>query len=236
MSHEPITTHLKETRRFEPPAEFAKTARIGSREAFDALYRESLDSPDTFWRRETEDLVFRTPWTSTVSWTLPHAKWFEGATLNITESCLDRHLGTARRNKAAIVWEGEMGETRTLTYSELHRETVLLADALQRHGITSGDRVAIYMGMVPEVVVAMLACARIGAVHTVVFGGFSADALRDRIQDCGAKAVITQDGAFRRGNVVPLKTTVDRPSPSPRPRARSSCWCIVTSASVSPCT
>jgi acetyl-CoA synthetase len=210
MSHEPITTHLKETRRFEPPAEFAKTARIGSREAFDALYRESLDSPDTFWRRETEDLVFRTPWTSTVSWTLPHAKWFEGATLNITESCLDRHLGTARRNKAAIVWEGEMGETRTLTYSELHRETVLLADALQRHGITSGDRVAIYMGMVPEVVVAMLACARIGAVHTVVFGGFSADALRDRIQDCGAKAVITQDGAFRRGNVVPLKTTVDQ--------------------------
>src|SRR4051812_46350772 len=210
MSHEAIQSLLKETRRFEPPAEFAARARIGSREAYDALYRESLESPDTFWRRETKDLVLRTPWTETLAWDLPHAKWFLGATLNITESCLDRHMKTATRNKAAIVWEGEFGATRTLTYAELYRDTVLLADALRAHGVEKGDRVAIYMGMVPEVAVAMLACARLGAVHTVVFGGFAADALRDRIHDCQAKVVITQDGGFRRGHVLPLKETVDR--------------------------
>src|SRR5512147_2983182 len=147
MSHDAITSHLKETRRFE-------RAHLGSRAAFDALYRESLDSPDTFWKRETAALVLRTPWTTTLEWNLPHAKWFQGATLNITESCLDRHLATATRNKAAIVWEGEFGATRTLTYAELYRETVLLADALRSHGVEKGDRVAIYMGMVPEVAVA----------------------------------------------------------------------------------
>src|SRR4029077_19641521 len=121
-----------------------------------------------------------------------------------------RHLATATRNKAAILWEGEMGETRTLTYAELHRRTVLLADALRKHGVEKGDRVAIYMGMVPEVAIAMLACARIGAVHTVVFGGFAADAIRDRIQDSQAKVVITQDGGYRRGQVLALKGAVDK--------------------------
>jgi acetyl-CoA synthetase len=216
MSHEAIASLLKETRRFAPPEEFARRARIGSREEYDRLYRESIDHPDTFWARETKDLVLRTPWTRTVEWELPHARWFLGATLNITESCLDRHLGTAVRNKAAIVWEGEMGDTRTLTYAQLWRETVLLADALRKHGVGKGDRVAIYMGMVPEVAVAMLACARLGAVHTVIFGGFAADAIRDRVHDSQAKVVITQDGGHRRGNVLALKETVDRALEQPQ--------------------
>jgi acetyl-CoA synthetase len=218
MSDE-ITSLLKENRRFDPPAAFATRARVSSREAYDALYRESIEQPDAFWRREAGDLVFRTPWTTTQEWALPHAKWFLGATLNVTESCLDRHLGTATKNKASIIWEGEHGDTRTLTYAQLHRETLRLASALKRLGIEKGDRVAIYMGMVPEVAVAMLACARIGAVHTVVFGGFAADALRDRIHDSQAKLVITQDGGYRRGNIVPLKETVDRALAQPQAKS-----------------
>ncbi|WP_437831124.1 acetate--CoA ligase [Sorangium sp. So ce1153] len=219
MSQDAITSLLKETRRFEPPAEFSRRARVGAPEAYEALYRESIEQPDAFWRREAGDLVFRTPWATTSDWTLPHAKWFLGATLNVTESCLDRHLTTATKNKAAIIWEGEHGATRTLTYAQLHRETLLLANALKRLGIEKGDRVAIYMGMVPEVAVAMLACARLGAVHTVVFGGFAADALRDRIHDSQAKLVITQDGAYRRGQVVPLKATVDRALAQPEAKS-----------------
>ncbi|WP_437621447.1 acetate--CoA ligase [Sorangium sp. So ce1151] len=219
MSQDAITSLLKETRRFEPPAEFSRRARVGAPEAYEALYRESVEQPDAFWRREAGDLVLRTPWTTTSDWTLPHAKWFLGATLNVTESCLDRHLTTATKNKAAIIWEGEHGATRTLTYAQLHRETLLLANALKRLGIEKGDRVAIYMGMVPEVAVAMLACARLGAVHTVVFGGFAADALRDRIHDSQAKLVITQDGAYRRGQVVPLKATVDRALAQPEAKS-----------------
>ncbi|WP_156338159.1 acetate--CoA ligase [Chondromyces crocatus] len=214
-----IESLLKENRRFEPPAEFAKEARVTSREAYEALYRESVDDPDTFWRRESEALVFRTPWTKTLEWNLPHARWFLGATLNVSESCLDRHLSTPVANKTALLWEGENGDTRKLTYAELHRQTVLLASALKQLGIEKGDRVAIYMGMIPEVAVAMLACARIGAVHTVVFGGFSADALRDRIQDSQAKLVITQDGASRRGQIVPLKNTVDRALEQPEAKS-----------------
>ncbi|WP_437569467.1 acetate--CoA ligase [Sorangium sp. So ce542] len=219
MSQDAITSLLKETRRFEPPAEFSRRARVGAQEAYEALYRESIEQPDAFWRREAGDLVFRTPWTTTSDWSLPHAKWFLGATLNVTESCLDRHLTTATKNKAAIIWEGEHGATRTLTYAQLHRETLLLANALKKLGIEKGDRVAIYMGMVPEVAVAMLACARLGAVHTVVFGGFAADALRDRIHDSQAKLVITQDGAYRRGQVVPLKATVDKALAQPEAKS-----------------
>ncbi|KYF57516.1 acetyl-coenzyme A synthetase [Sorangium cellulosum] len=219
MSQDAITSLLKETRRFEPPAEFSRRARVGARETYEALYRESIEQPDAFWRREAGDLVFRTPWTTTSDWSLPHVKWFLGATLNVTESCLDRHLTTATKNKAAIIWEGEHGATRTLTYAQLHRETLLLANALKRLGIEKGDRVAIYMGMVPEVAVAMLACARLGAVHTVVFGGFAADALRDRIHDSQAKLVITQDGGYRRGQVVPLKATVDKALAQPEAKS-----------------
>ena len=205
-----ISSHLKESRRFAPPAAFAAEALVGSREAYDALYRESLEQPDAFWRRESSALVWRTPWTRTLSWELPHARWFEGATLNVSESCTDRHLSGATRNKAAIIWEGEHGEVRTLTYAQLHREVVRCAGALADLGVTKGDRVAIYMGMVPEVAVAMLACARLGATHSVVFGGFAAEALRDRIQDSGAKVLVTQDAGWRRGHLVHLKETADR--------------------------
>jgi len=217
MSSESITSVLKEDRRFEPSAEFAKAARIPSRAEYDRLYRESIDDPDTFWRRESADLVFKKPWTTTSRTKgggspaeFPFVEWFVGAELNVTESCLDRHVKTARRNKAAIIWEGELGGTRTLTYGELHRETIRCANAHAELGVKKGDRVAIYMGMVPEVAVAMLACARLGAVHTVVFGGFAADALANRIEDCQAKLVITQDGGYRRGQVLALKDVVDK--------------------------
>jgi acetyl-CoA synthetase len=224
MSNDGIASFQKENRRFEPSAEFVAKARIASRAAYDELYAESLAAPDAFWKRESADLVFRTPWTTTSEWKLPHTKWFLGATLNVTESCLDRHVdpkygNTSRANKAAIVWEGEYGDTRTVTYRQLHHETVRLANLLVSLGIQKGDRVAIYMGMVPEVAVAMLACARIGAVHTVVFGGFAADALRDRIEDCQAKLVITQDGAWRRGHLVPLKETVDKALAQPQTKS-----------------
>ena len=172
-----------------------------------------MEEPDVFWHEQTSDLVWRKPWDSFSEFRLDggrmQAKFFVGAKLNLTESCLDRHLHTARRTKAALIWEGEPGDTRTWTYFDLHREVVRLAAALTDLGVSAGDRVAIYMGMVPETVVAMLACARLGAPHSVVFGGFSADALRDRMNDLGAKVLLTQDGAWRRGNVVPLKKMAD---------------------------
>ena len=205
-----IGTFSEETRHFEPNEEFKKHARINSLEQYQRLYKESIESPDTFWKRETRDLVFRRPWTKICEWNLPHAKWFVGATLNATESCLDRHLQTGVKDKAAIVWESEPGETTTLTYAQLYEKVVEFAAVLREMGVKKGDRVAIYMGMVPEVVVGMLACARIGAPHSVVFGGFAAESLQDRINDCGAKVVLTQDGAWRRGRVVPLKDTVDK--------------------------
>ena len=204
-----IESRLKEERRFLPSAEFTRHARIQSHAEYAALYRQSLDEPDVFWREQTADLVWRAPWRTFSEWNLPKAKFFVGAKLNVSESCLDRHLETGRRTKAALVWEGEPGDTRTLTYFELHREVVRTAAALADLGVMPGDRVAIYMGMVPEATVAMLACARVGATHSVVFGGFSAEALRDRINDCGAKVLLTQDGAWRRGNVVPLKDMAD---------------------------
>lgn len=204
-----IETHSAETRTFEPSPEFVERARL-NRAQYEQLYRESIESPESFWRRETQDLVFRKPWQQLLEWKLPHAQWFVGAELNASESCLDRFLNTAVASKPAIIWESEPGETRTVTYAELHAEVVKLAAALRGLGVSKGDRVAIYMGMVPEAAVAMLACARIGAPHTVVFGGFAAESLRDRINDCAAKVVLTQDGALRRGNVVQLKAIVDK--------------------------
>jgi acetyl-CoA synthetase len=204
-----IESRLKEDRRFAPGEGFTAHARVSSHHAYEALYRQSLEDPEAFWREQTADLVWRAPWRKLSEWSLPRAKFFVGARLNVTESCLDRHLATSRRTKAAIVWEGEPGDTRTLTYFELHREVVRTAAALADLGVEPGDRVAIYMGMVPETVIAMLACARIGATHSVVFGGFSSEALRDRINDCGAKVLLTQDGAWRRGGVVPLKAMAD---------------------------
>src|SRR5215467_3178840 len=178
-----IESRLKEERRFEPSAAFVERARIRSRNAYEAMHKKSLEEPDAFWREETRDLVWRTPASKFGEWKLPKARFFVDAKLNVTESCLDRHLTTAARTRAAIVWEGEPGEVRTLTYFELHRETVRLAAALTDLGVKAGDRVAIYMGMVPETAIAMLACARIGAPHSVIFGGFSSDALKDRIND-----------------------------------------------------
>jgi len=192
-----------------PSDAFRAHARVTSHAAYTEMHRHSLAEPLEFWKEHTRDLVFRTPIAEYMKWELPHAKFFGGATLNVTESCLDRHLETGVRNRAAIVWEGEPGEVRTLTYFELHRDVVRLAAALTDLGVRAGDRVAIYLGMVPEAAVAMLACARIGAPHTVVFGGFSADALRDRINDCGCKVLLTQDGAYRRGHIVPLKKIAD---------------------------
>jgi acetyl-CoA synthetase len=211
---ETIVSRLSETRRFEPSETFRKAARISSREQYDALYRESLDDPDSFWKRETAGLRFRTPWRTVSEWKSPHTKWFLGATLNVTESCLEQQLELGNREKAALLWEAEpevdgTPETRRITYGELHEKVVAFASALGAMGVQKGDRVVIYMGMVPEVVVAMLASARLGAVHSIVFGGFAAEALRDRINDCQAKVVITQDGAYRRGNIVPMKATVD---------------------------
>jgi acetyl-CoA synthetase len=204
-----IESRLKEDRRFPPPDAFVKHARLGSHAAYAAMHAQSLEEPEVFWHEQTADLVWRQPWTTFSEWKLPQAKFFVGARLNVSESCLDRHVTTAHRTKAAILWEGEPGDTRTLTYLELHREVVRLAAALTDLGVVAGDRVAIYMGMVPEAAIAMLACARIGAPHSVVFGGFSSDALRDRINDCGAKVLLTQDGAWRRGNIVPLKNMAD---------------------------
>ena len=204
-----IESHTKEDRRFKPSNEFCKTARIQSHAKYKSMYDQSLADPDTFWREETQDLVFRTKWNAVSEWKLPKAKWFDGATLNLTESCLDRHLTTANRTRAAIIWEGEPGDTRTLTYFELHRDVCRLAASLTELGVKKGDRVAIYLGMVPEAATAMLACARIGATHSVIFGGFSSEALRDRINDSGAKVLLTQDGAWRRGNIVPLKNMAD---------------------------
>jgi acetyl-CoA synthetase len=219
MSHDAIETLLQENRRFPPPTWFAEQAHVSLREEYDKLYRESLDDPDGFWRREARQLVFRSPWTQTLDWQPPHSKWFVGARLNVSESCLDRHLRGHRKNKAALIWEGENGEQRTLTYAQLHGETERLARGLRKLGVASGDRVAIYMGMVPETVVAMLACARIGAPHTVVFGGFAPEALASRIEDSGANVVITQDGGYRRGKLLPLKQVVDTALESPKSKS-----------------
>ncbi len=210
MTANSIETFVAEDRRFEPSAAFRKRARIQSSEEYERLYQESLTDPDTFWKRETAELVLRKPWSSLKEWQLPHAKWFLGAQLNVTESCLDRHLKSETRNKKALIWESEPGESSSLTYAELHACVEQLTAVLRALGVERGDRVAIYMGMVPEAVIGMLACARIGAPHTVVFGGFAAESLSDRINDCQAKVVLTQDGAYRRGSVVPLKATVDR--------------------------
>ena len=179
--------------------------------AYKKLYAESVNSPETFWKRQAqEQLVWRRPFKKVLTWKPPQAKWFTGGTLNVAENCLDRHLGTARENKAAIIFEGEPGDVRTITYRQLLFHVCRLAHVFENMGVGKGDRVAIYMPMVPEAVVAMLACARIGAIHTVIFGGFSAESIKDRINDCQAKLVITADGGWRRGKIVELKATVDR--------------------------
>ncbi len=205
---ENITSLLREKRVFKPSAGFVKAARVGSAKA-EALRRKAAKNPEAFWSDAAKELVWFKPWKKVLDWKVPFAKWFVGGKLNVSYNCLDRHLAGPRRNKAAIIWEGEPGDVRTLTYRELHREVCKFANALKGLGVRPGDRVGIYMPMVPEAAVAMLACARIGATHSVVFGGFSAEALRDRMNDAEAKVLVTADGGWRKGAAVPLKEAVD---------------------------
>ena len=204
-----IESHLVENRVFNPSPEFSKAARIKSLAEYKKLHAESIADPEAFWAREASELQWSKPWTKVLEWDEPFAKWFVGGELNITENCVDRHLAGARRNKAAIIWEGEPGEKRVLTYQQLHRDVCRFANVLKRNQIKKGDCVLIYMPMVPEAAIAMLACARIGAVHTVVFGGFSSESIKDRLADSKSVAVITADGGYRRGGIVPLKHNVD---------------------------
>jgi len=205
-----ITSVLKESRSFPVPAEFAARARLRSETEAEALRRQAAADPVAFWAEQALALDWAQTWTTTFDWSAaPRAQWFLGGQLNVAVNCLDRHLSQGRKNKAAIIFEGEPGDIRTLTYAQLHKEVCQFANALIGRGIQPGDRVTIYMPLVPEAVVAMLACARIGAVHSVIFGGFSADAVADRNNDAGAKLVITADGGYRRGKVIPLKANVD---------------------------
>jgi acetyl-CoA synthetase len=199
-----LATLLSELRRFPPPAGFASSAN-GKEE----LYRAAERDREGFWAEQARVLQWIRPWDRVLEWNPPHAKWFVGGKLNVSANCLDRHLAGPTRNKAALIWEGEPGDRRVLTYWDLAREVRKAANALKRLGVEKGDRVAIYLPMVPEAVIAMLACARIGAVHSVIFGGFSAESVRDRVNDAEAKVLITADGGFRRGQVLPLKRLAD---------------------------
>ena len=204
-----IDSVLNEQRRFDPPQEFSAKAHVRSMEEYERLYQEAETDPEGFWGRIAEELHWFQPWEKTLTWKAPVVKWFEGGKINLSYNCLDRHVATWRKNKAAIIWEGEPGEVVTLTYQQLLVEVSKLANVLKSLGVKKGDRVAIYMGMTPALPIALLACARIGAPHTVIFGGFSANAIVDRVQDCNATAVITQDGGFRRGSEIKLKPVVD---------------------------
>jgi acetyl-CoA synthetase len=201
-----IDVLLQENRKFEPPDEFRASANVSSQDA----YREAAADPEAYWAKMAGELEWMRKWDKVLEWTPPHAKWFTGGKLNISVNCLDRHVRGGRRNKAALIWEGEPGDRRTLTYWDLYCEVNRFANVLRDFKVEKGDRVAIYMPLIPEVVIAMLACARIGAIHSVVFGGFSPESLRDRINDAEAKLLITADAGYRRGHVVPLKRNADK--------------------------
>ena len=209
LSQANIDSILQEKRVFEPSADFSKHAHIKSKEEYERIYAEAKADPEKFWAGIAKELHWFKPWDKVLEWNAPWAKWFIGGQINLSYNCLDRHVQTWRRNKAAIIWEGEPGDTRTYTYQQLLQEVERFSNCLKGLGIKKGDAVAIYMGMVPETAVAMLACARIGAVHSVIFGGFSANAIVDRVADQKSVAIITQDSAYRRGSQVPLKATVD---------------------------
>ncbi|HTR21130.1 MAG TPA: acetate--CoA ligase [Gemmatimonadales bacterium] len=202
---ERIETLLDEQRSFPPPAPFRQAAHVRDPEVYERARRDR----EGYWAEWAAQLEWIRPWDKVLEWKPPHAKWFTGGKLNASTNCLDRHLRAGRGEKVALIWEGEPGEVRRLTYRDLHDQVNRFANVLRRLGIARGDRVAIYMPMVPEVAIAMLACARIGAPHTVVFGGFSAESLRDRINDAEAKVVVTADGGYRRGSVIPLKANTD---------------------------
>jgi acetyl-CoA synthetase len=210
MSEKPVVSAeiealLREERSFPPSQAFRAQANVRD----ERVYEEAARDPEGFWETFARELEWSQPWTKVLDWNPPHAKWFVGGKINASVNCLDRHVKGPRRNKAAVIWEGEPGDRRTLTYHDLHRDVCQFANVLKSLGIKRGDLVAIYLPLVPELAVAMLACARIGAVHSVVFGGFSAESLRDRINDAQARMLITGDGGYRRGNIVPLKKIAD---------------------------
>lgn len=211
MSQDTIESILHEKRLFPPTAEFSQKAQVKSLEEYRALYDKAAADPQAFWAElATQELDWFQKWDTVLDWQPPVAKWFVNGKINISYNCLDRHLTTWRKNKAALIWEGEPGDSRTLTYAQLHREVCQMANVIKELGVQKGDRVGIYMPMIPEAAIAMLACARIGAVHSVVFGGFSAEALGDRLKDGEAKLVITADGGFRKDTAVGLKAQVDK--------------------------
>jgi len=200
-----IDALLKEDRSFAPPDAFRRDAVVND----PGVYARAAADPEAFWEAFARELEWIAPWSRVLEWTPPYAKWFVGGKLNVSVNCIDRHVRGPRRNKAAFIWEGEPGDRRTLTYWDLYRQVGAFANVLKRLGVKRGDRVALYLPLIPELAIAMLACARIGAVHSVVFGGFSAESLRDRINDAKAVLLVTADGGYRRGQIVPLKQTAD---------------------------
>ena len=210
-----IEVLLDESRTFPPPPEFAQQAHIGSEEQYEQMWQRAKDDPAGFWGELAEsELDWFTPFDTVMAGDMPDTTWFGGGQINACHNCVDRHAETWRKNKAAIIWEGEPGDRRTLTYHDLARETARFAGVLRRLGVETGDRVTLYMPMIPELAIAMLACARIGAVHSIIFGGFSAEAVADRNNDAQAKLVITADGGWRRGKEIDLKAAVDAALPS----------------------
>src|SRR5947209_8312185 len=204
-----IDSILQESRRFPPPSEFAANAHIKSQEEYERLYAQAASDPEKFWGAIARELHWFKTWDKVLEWNPPWAKWFVGGQISLSYNCLDRHLTTWRKNKAAIIWEGETGEIKTITYLQLQQEVSRFANVLKSLNVKSGDRVALYMPLIPALAVAMLACARIGATHTVIFGGFSADAIRDRVNDGQCKIIVTADGGYRRGAETRLKDIVD---------------------------
>ncbi len=205
VSSATIDSLLKEKEQYPPPEHFRKQALVKD----ESLYKEAEKDPEGFWAKQAEQLYWTKKWTKVLEWDLPFAKWFVGGKINVSENCLDRHLHDGRRNKAAIVWEGEPGDKKVFTYYQLWREVNKFANVLKSLGIKKGDRVTIYMPMIPELPIAMLACARIGAIHSVIFGGFSSKAVQDRAEDAASSVVVTADAGYRRGSLVPLKKAVD---------------------------
>ena len=204
-----IESILNETRSFPPPATFVADANISSEEQYQEMWNRAKDDPAGFWGDMATNLSWFKTWDTVMDGKMPNTRWFTGGKINVSHNCIDRHLETERRNKAAIIWEGEPGDTRVLRYQDLHREVCKFANVLKNLGVESGDRVTLYMPMIPELTIAMLACTRIGAIHSIIFGGFSAEAVADRNNDAEAKIVITADGGWRRGKELPLKVAVD---------------------------
>ncbi len=205
MADKAIEVLLKEGRSFPPPKSFKKSANLTNKK----VYEQARKNPQKFWANAAKELDWIKPWKKVLEWDCPWAKWFIGGKINASYNCLDRHVKTTRKNKAAIIWEGEPGDERVLTYREVWRQVNQFANVLKKLGVKRGDRVALYMGMIPELLIAMHACNRIGAIHSVVFGGFSAESLRDRINDAQANLLVTADGGYRRGGIVPLKRSAD---------------------------